>query len=195
MLNLFGGFIIASLLNPYQVEPQEDILTVYEGHQSFFEMLSEYILDGFKVALIVGAMLIGFIALITMMNAIFTAIFGISFQALLGYLFAPMAYLVGVPWHETVDAGSLMATKIVSNEFVAMLSLKSMAAEFSVRTMAVLSVFLVSFANFSSIGIIVGAIKALNNEQGNSAARFGLKLLYGATLVSFLNATIVGLFF
>ncbi|UNX74625.1 NupC/NupG family nucleoside CNT transporter [Klebsiella aerogenes] len=195
VLNLFGGFIIASLLNPYQVEPQEDILTVSEGHQSFFEMLSEYILDGFKVALIVGAMLIGFIALITMMNAIFTAIFGISFQALLGYLFAPMAYLVGVPWHETVDAGSLMATKIVSNEFVAMLSLKSMAAEFSVRTMAVLSVFLVSFANFSSIGIIVGAIKALNNEQGNSAARFGLKLLYGATLVSFLNATIVGLFF
>lgn len=92
VLNLFGGFIIASLLNPYQVEPQEDILTVSEGHQSFFEMLSEYILDGFKVALIVGAMLIGFIALITMMNAIFTAIFGISFQALLGYLFAPMAY-------------------------------------------------------------------------------------------------------
>ncbi|MDK7645922.1 nucleoside transporter C-terminal domain-containing protein, partial [Klebsiella aerogenes] len=73
VLNLFGGFIIASLLNPYQVEPQEDILTVSEGHQSFFEMLSEYILDGFKVALIVGAMLIGFIALITMMNAIFTA--------------------------------------------------------------------------------------------------------------------------
>ncbi|MBW7984799.1 NupC/NupG family nucleoside CNT transporter [Enterobacillus tribolii] len=195
VLNLFGGFIIASVLNPYKVEPNEDILTVSKGHQSFFEMLSEYILDGFKVALIVGAMLIGFIALITMMNAIFTAIFGISFQALLGYLFAPMAYLVGVPWYEAVDAGSLMATKIVSNEFVAMLSLQNMAAEFSVRTMAVLSVFLVSFANFSSIGIIVGAIKALNNDQGNSAARFGLKLLYGATLVSFLNATIVGLFF
>lgn len=195
VLNLFGGFIIASLLNPYQVTPEEDILNVAEEkRQSFFEMLSDYILDGFKVAVIVGAMLVGFIALITMMNGIFTAILGVSFQNFLGYIFSPLAFLVGVPWHEAIRAGGLMATKIVSNEFVAMKNLVD-AGGFSERTMAILSVFMVSFANFSSIGIIVGAIKALNNQQGNVAARFGLKLLYGATLVSFLNATIVGLFY
>lgn len=195
VLNLFGGFIMASLLNPYQVSPEEDILEVKEGQQSFFEMLSEYILDGFKVAVIVGAMLIGFIALITLANALFVALFGISFQNILGYLFSPLAYLIGVPWHEAISAGGLMATKIVSNEFVAMLDLSRGDFHFSERTMAILSVFMVSFANFSSIGIIVGAIKALNNSQGNCAARFGLKLLYGSTLVSFLNATIVGLFY
>lgn len=195
VLNLFGGFIMASLLNPYQVTAEEDILAVEEEQQSFFEMLSEYILDGFKVAVIVGAMLVGFIALIALANAIFTALFSISFQNVLGYLFSPLAYLVGVPWHEAINAGSLMATKIVSNEFVAMLDLSKGNFGFSARTTAILSVFLVSFANFSSIGIIVGAIKALNTQQGNRAARFGLKLLYGSTLVSFLNATVVGLFY
>ncbi|CAM3815708.1 NupC/NupG family nucleoside CNT transporter [Serratia silvae] len=196
VLNLFGGFIMASLINPYQVKPEEDILDVVEGEkQSFFEVLSEYILDGFKVAIIVGAMLIGFIALITMANALFTAAFGISFQGVLGYVFSPLAFLVGVPWHEAVQAGGLMATKIVSNEFVAMLNLSQGDYNFSERTMAIISVFLVSFANFSSIGIIVGAIKALDSKQGNAAARFGLKLLYGSTLVSFLNAAVVGFFF
>ncbi|VTP66907.1 Nucleoside-transport system protein nupC [Serratia rubidaea] len=196
ILNLFGGFIMASLINPYQVNPQEDLLDVSEGEkQSFFEVLSEYILDGFKVAVIVGAMLIGFIALIAMANAIFAALFGISFQDILGYLFSPLAFLIGVPWHEAVQAGSLMATKIVSNEFVAMLNFSQGDFNFSERTVAIISVFMVSFANFSSIGIIVGAIKALDSKQGNTAARFGLKLLYGSTLVSFLNATVVGLLF
>ncbi|MTD26198.1 NupC/NupG family nucleoside CNT transporter [Erwinia sorbitola] len=195
VLNLFGGFIMASLLNPYVVDPAEDLLEVVEEKQSFFEMLSEYIMDGFKVAVIVGAMLIGFIALIALANALFTSLFGISFQHVLGYIFSPLAFLVGVPWHEAVSAGGLMATKIVSNEFVAMIDLTQGDLKFSERTMAILSVFMVSFANFSSIGIIVGAIKALNNDQGNCAARFGLKLLYGSTLVSFLNATIVGLFY
>lgn len=159
------------------------ILSVTQERQSFFEMLSEYIMDGFKVTIIVGAMLTGFIALITLMNAIFTVIFGISFQALPGHIFAPLAFMVGVPWHEAVQTGGLMATKIVSNEFVSMLELTQGGYDFSVRTMAILSIFMVSFATFSSIGIIVGAIKALNNEQGNTAARFGFKLLYSATPV------------
>ncbi|AKJ43520.1 NupC/NupG family nucleoside CNT transporter [Pragia fontium] len=195
VLNLLGGFIIASIINPYQVQPEEDILTIQEERQSFFEMLSEYILDGFKVAVIVAAMLIGFIALITMANSIFTAVLGISFQEILGYIFAPLAFLVGIPWEEAVQAGGIMATKIVSNEFVAMHLLMNSEFKFSEHSIAVISVFLVSFANFSSIGIIVGAIKALDSRQGNTAARFGLKLLYGASLVSFLSATVVGLLY
>ncbi|MCM3700918.1 NupC/NupG family nucleoside CNT transporter [Paenibacillus macerans] len=194
VLNLFGGFIIASILNPYSVSKEEDILEVHdEEKQSFFEMLGEYIMDGFKVAVVVAAMLVGFVALIALINGIFTGIFGISFQQLLGYVFAPFAFVMGVPWKEAVEAGSIMATKMVSNEFVAMLDLGKHTA-LSVRTTGIVSIFLVSFANFSSIGIIAGAVKGLHEKQGNVVARFGLKLLYGATMVSVLSATVAGLF-
>ncbi|MDR0267510.1 NupC/NupG family nucleoside CNT transporter [Paenibacillus sp.] len=195
VLNLFGGFIIASVLNPYKVTPEEDQLQVQEDgeKQSFFEMLGEYIMDGFKVAIVVAAMLIGFVALIAMINGIFNGIFGISFQQMLGYVFAPFAFVMGVPWNEVVDAGSIMATKMVSNEFVAMLDLGQQTT-MSARATGIVSVFLVSFANFSSIGIIAGAVKGLHEKQGNVVARFGLKLLYGATLVSVLSATIAGVF-
>lgn len=194
VLNLFGGFIIASIVNPYRVKPEEDILEVQEEEkQTFFEMLGEYIMDGFKVAITVAAMLLGFVALIAMINGIFDGIFGITFQEMLGFIFAPFAFIMGVPWKEAVDAGSIMATKLVSNEFVAMFDLRNFT-NLSSRTVGIVSVFLVSFANFSSIGIIAGAVKGLHERQGNVVARFGLKLLYGATLVSVLSATIAGLF-
>lgn len=194
VLNLFGGFIIASIINPYSVSKEEDNLEVHdEEKQSFFEMLGEYIMDGFRVAVVVAAMLIGFVALIALVNGIFTGIFGKSFQELLGYLCAPFAFVMGIPWKETVAAGSIMATKMVSNEFVAMLDLGKHTA-LSTRTVGIVSVFLVSFANFSSIGIIAGAVKGLHEKQGNVVARFGLKLFYGATMVSVLSATVAGLF-
>lgn len=192
VLNLFGGFIIATIINPYEVDPSEDILEIQgQEKQSFFEMLGEYILDGFKVAIIVGAMLIGFIALMAGFNHVFELLFNVSFQTVLGYLFAPIAFIMGIPFSEAVSAGSIMATKLLTNEFVAMLDLSGGNYHFSERTMGILSVFLVSFANFSSIGIIVGAVKSLNEKQGNAVARFGLKLLYGATLVSILSGIIV----
>mgnify|MGYP001583470420 CR=1 FL=1 len=192
ILNLFGGFIISSIINPYTVTAEEDILEIKEEKkQSFFEMLGEYIMDGFKVAVIVGAMLIGFVAIIAMINMAFKGIFGISFQNILGYAFSPFAILMGVPLREAVPAASIMATKLVSNEFVAMTSMATV--HLTARTTAIVSVFLVSFANFSSIGIIAGAVKGLNEKQGNVVARFGLKLLFGATLVSILTATVVGL--
>lgn len=191
VINLFGGFIIASIINPYTVDAKEDILEIQEEKQSFFEMLGEYIMDGFKVAIIVGAMLIGFVALMAGINSVFDLIFGITFQEILGYIFAPIAFIMGVPWAEAVNAGAIMATKLVTNEFVAMLDLTNIQSEFSSRTIGIISVFLVSFANFSSIGIIAGAVKSLNEEKGNAVARFGLKLLYGATLVSVLSAVVV----
>ncbi|MBX9953875.1 NupC/NupG family nucleoside CNT transporter [Peribacillus simplex] len=193
VINMFGGFIIASIINPYTVTDAEDILPVEEGaeKQSFFEMLGEYIMDGFKVAITVAAMLIGFVALIAGINSVFDMIFGISFQDIMGYIFAPFAFIMGIPISETVTAGGIMATKLVTNEFVAMLSLGEASAALSERTIGIVSVFLVSFANFSSIGIIAGAVKGLHEKQGNVVARFGLKLLYGATLVSILSAIIV----
>ncbi len=192
VINLFGGFIIASIINPYTVDENEDILVVQdEEKQSFFEMLGEYILDGFKVAIIVGAMLIGFVALMAGINNLFELVFQISFQEILGYIFAPFAFIMGVPLAEVVQAGGIMATKLVTNEFVAMLDLVKIQDNLSQRTLGIISVFLVSFANFSSIGIIAGAVKGLNEKQGNVVAKFGLKLLYGATLVSVLSSVIV----
>jgi len=194
VLNMFSTFIVLSLINPYRVDKEEDLQlrNLHEG-QSFFEMLGEYILAGFRVAIIVAAMLIGFIALISGVNALFDAIFGISFQGVLGYVFFPFAWVMGVPSSEALQVGSIMATKLVSNEFVAMMDLQKIAGQLSPRGEGILSVFLVSFANFSSIGIVAGAIKGLHEEQGNVVSRFGLKLLYGSTLVSVLSASIAGL--
>jgi len=194
VLNMFSTFIVLSLINPYRVDSEEDLKlgNTHQG-QSFFEMLGEYILAGFKVAVIVAAMLIGFIALISGINALFDFIFGISFQGILGYVFFPFAWVMGVPAHEALQVGSIMATKLVSNEFVAMMDLQKIAGTLSPRGEGILSVFLVSFANFSSIGIVAGAIKGLHEEQGNVVSRFGLKLLYGSTLVSVLSASIAGL--
>ncbi|WP_461167542.1 NupC/NupG family nucleoside CNT transporter [Tsukamurella serpentis] len=199
VLNLFGAFIVVSLLTPYEIAPEDDVFAAPEQKkQSFFEMLGEYIMDGAKVALTVAAMLIGFVALIALVNGIFAAIFnGTTFQVVLGHVFAPLAWLTGVPWAECVQAGQIMATKVVTNEFVAMLSFTSQnpggAVQMSERATAIVQTFLVSFANFSSIGIIAGAAKSLAPDQGDQIAKFGLKLLYGATLVSFISATVVGL--
>lgn len=198
VLNLFGAFIIVSLLNPYTLTDEEDVIVEPEhSKQSFFQVLGEYITDGGKVVLSVVAMLVGFVALMAILNGIFDSVLGISFQQLLGYVFAPLAVLTGVPVSESVDVGRLMATKLISNEFVAMLSFTDAnpggKLELSARATAIAQTFLVSFANFSSIGIIAGAAKSLAPEQGETIARFGLRLLYGATLVSFVSATVVGI--
>ena len=139
------------------------------------------------------SMIGAFIALISALNALFAAVLGISFQGILGYIFYPVAWVMGVPSSEALQVGSIMATKLVSNEFVAMMDLQKIASTLSPRAEGILSVFLVSFANFSSIGIIAGAIKGLNEEQGNVVSRFGLKLVYGSTLVSVLSASIAAL--
>ncbi|ELH5486132.1 nucleoside permease NupC [Salmonella enterica subsp. enterica serovar Enteritidis] len=200
VLNMFSTFIVLSLINPYVVDASEENIQMSNLHegQSFFEMLGEYILAGFKVAIIVAVMLIGFIALIAALNALFATVTGwfgysISFQGILGYIFYPVAWVMGVPSSEALQVGSIMATKLVSNEFVAMMDLQKIAATLSPRAEGIISVFLVSFANFSSIGIIADAIKGLNEEQGNVVSRFGLKLVYGSTLVSVLSASIAAL--
>jgi nucleoside transport protein len=106
VLNMFSTFIVLSLINPYRVDEAKKIQmsNLHEG-QSFFEMLGEYILAGFKVAIIVAAMLIGFIALISALNALFAAVLGISFQGILGYIFYPVAWVMGVPAQRSAAGG------------------------------------------------------------------------------------------
>lgn len=198
VLNLFGVFIINLLINPYTLSSEEDSVSMdeleegSETKQSFFEVLGEYIIAGFNVAVIVAAMLIGFMALIFMFNGIFLDLFGFTFSDALGYVFSPLAIAAGINPAESVQAGSIMAIKLVSNEFAAMQQLNGMGG-LSDRTIGIVSVFLISFANFSSIGIISGTVKGLNEEKGRIVAKFGLRLVWGATLVSFLSATVVGI--
>ncbi|MBT0730767.1 NupC/NupG family nucleoside CNT transporter [Rosenbergiella nectarea] len=195
LLNMFSTFVILSIINPTRHQDDAPIsLEKLHEKQSFFEMLGEYILAGFKVAMIILAMLIGFIALISAINALFSALFGYSFQQLLGYVFSPLAWLVGIPKQDALKAGSIMATKLVSNEFVAMIDLQKMAGQFTAKGLGILSIFLVSFANFASIGIVAGAVKGLNEKQGNIVSRYGWKLVYGSTLVSLLSAAFASLF-
>ncbi|ARF13026.1 NupC/NupG family nucleoside CNT transporter [Sporosarcina ureae] len=194
-LNIMSALIVASIINPYELSEEEDTLTIESKKKlSFFQMISESIMDGFKVAVIVAAMLIGFIALMNGIDYLFEMLFNVSFQTILGYIFAPIAFVMGVPWADSVQAGSIMATKLVTNEFVAMLSFREISAGLTTKAVGMISVFLVSFANFSSIGIITGAVKALSSKQGDEVAKNGLKLLLGSTLASVLSATVIGLF-
>lgn len=160
VLNMFSTFIVLSLINPYVVDASEENIQMSNLHegQSFFEMLGEYILAGFKVAIIVAAMLIGFIALIAALNALFATVTGwfgysISFQGILGYIFYPVAWVMGVPSSEALQVGSIMATKLVSNEFVAMMDLQKIAATLSPRAEGIISVFLVSISGIKKPGI------------------------------------------
>lgn len=194
-LNILSALIVASIINPYKLTKEEDTLNL-ESHKksSFFQMISDSIMDGFKVAVIVAAMLIGFIALMNGIDYVFMLVFNVSFQSILGFVFAPVAFIMGVPWAESVSAGGIMATKLVTNEFVAMFSFTEIAAGLSEKTVGIVSIFLVSFANFSSIGIITGSVKALSPKQGDEVAKNGMKLLLGSTLASVLSATVIGVF-
>lgn len=197
IMNMFGAFFVLNIINPYEKTKETSYQFLTEQvedfeKQRFFEMLSEYILDGFKVAIIVCVMVMGYIAFLNLADAIFSSLFGISLRDILGYVFYPIAWVLNIHGNEVFLSSQIMGTKIVTNEFVAMQELAQHAKQLSAHTIAVVSVFLVSFANFASIGIIIGAIQALDKDASVKVARFSLKILYGAVLVSFLSANIVG---
>ncbi|EDX0374119.1 NupC/NupG family nucleoside CNT transporter [Salmonella enterica] len=190
ILNFFSYFIIVSIINPY--DSDDYTFAVAERKVNFFAVLTEHIWDGFRIVSMVAAMVVGFVALIAMLNGIFFVISGVSFQIAVGYLFSPFAFLTGIPWHDSMHIGEIMATKLLANEFVAMLELSRLLPGLSPRTAGVISVFLVSYANFGSVGILVGVVNSLSTRQGRIVAGFSMKLLYGASLVSLLSATITG---
>lgn len=193
VLNIFSALIIANIINPYDLDDGEDLVQVDEEERvPFFQMVGDSIMAGFKLVVTVAAMLLGFIALMELVNVIFLGVFQISFQTVIGYVFAPIAFLMGVPWGEAVQAGGIMATKLVTNEFVAMLSFGEMSSALSDKTIAIVSVYLVSFANFGTVGIVAGSIKSISEKQGQYVSKFALKLLLGATLASVISGTIMG---
>lgn len=194
-INVFSGLILSSMVCPVSKDEDEDIdIKEMIPEKSLFEAIGNGALIGGKTALIVGAMLITYIGLLAMLNFILENLVGMSFQQIIGYVFAPVAFIMGIPTSEIVRAGSVMGTKVAANEFVAMLDFMKMIPDMSDKSVGIVSAFLISFANFSSIGIILGTVQAINAEKASQLAKVGLKVLLVATMGSVLTGTIVGLF-
>ncbi|MCB9091903.1 MAG: NupC/NupG family nucleoside CNT transporter [Halobacteriovoraceae bacterium] len=155
--------------------------------------------EGLKLALNVGAMLLAFIALIAMINGIlswFGGLFGfseLSFELIMGYVFAPVSFMMGVPWDDCFNVGVLLAKKLVVNEFVAYLDLKDMRGILSDRAVVISTYALCGFANFSSIAIQIGGIGTLAPKRRQDLSRLGIRSLIGGTLACLMTACIAGI--
>ncbi len=156
--------------------------------------------DGLMLALNVGAMLIAFIALIALINGILGGLGGIvgfdslSLQSILGILFSPIAFAVGVPWSEAVAAGSFIGQKLVLNEFVAYSSFAPQIEQLSPKTVIVVSFALCGFADLSSMAILLGGLGGLAPSRRSDIAKLGLRAVIAGMLASLLSAAIAGMF-
>lgn len=156
--------------------------------------------DGLKLAMNVGAMLLAFIALISMLNAFLgqvgslVGVEGLNFELILGYLFSPFAYLMGVPWSESFVVGTLLGKKLIINEFVAYLDLQQVKESLSERSVIISTYALCGFANFSSIAIQVGGIGTIAPGRKKDLAKLGFKSLIAGTLACLMTACIAGIF-
>ena len=165
------------------------------------DALARGALAGGRVAVAVACLLIAFVALIALLNGIIGGIAGlfgadgVTFQQLLGYVMAPVAWLLGVPWSESVQAGQFIGIKTVLNEFVAYGEFGAQVGSLTPVTVVVVSFALAGFANFGSIAIAIGALGSLRAEIRGFVARVGLRALLAATLANLANAAIAGLVF
>lgn len=199
-----GALAIAKIMYPETEESETKgtvTLKVAKEHTNLIDAISAGCSDGLKVGLNVLAMLVGFLALIAFVNYGLGKIGGLvgfpqlSFDSILGYLFAGFAWCMGVPASEVVQAGSLMGTKLAANEFVAYLKLSPMikSGTLSPKTIAIVSFALCGFANFGSLGIQVGGISALEPSRRNDLTKLAFRALICGTLASYVSATLAGL--
>lgn len=155
--------------------------------------------NGMKLAVNVAAMLLVFIALVALLNGILGALGGwmgipsLTLEMIFGYLFAPFAWIMGVPYNECLAVGSLLGKKLVLNEFVAYLDLQKQMATLSPRAVTISTYALCGFANFGSIAIQVGGVGVLAPEKRSELAGLGLKCLVGGTFACFMTACLAGL--
>ncbi len=156
--------------------------------------------EGVKLAINVGAMLVAIIALVAMLNgglALVTGWFGfegITLELIMGKLFAPFAWLLGVEWKDAQVVGTLLGKKLVLNEFVAYLDLRANMSNISERSVIISTYALCGFANFSSIGIQIGGIGGIAENRKQDLARLGIKSLIAGTLACFMTAAVAGIF-
>ena len=211
-----GGILMAKLIMPDDVagpdelplsggaeEDQIDVAETFEEGErpaNIIQAASQGALTGVRLAVAVGAMVLAFVALVALANGLLGGIGGwfgqpdLSFQMLIGYLFQPIMFLIGVPWSEAGTAGGLFGTKLVLNEFVAFIDLGQMdAAALSDRSRAIITFALCGFANFSSIAIQMAVTGGLAPNQRPMIAKLGLRALLAGSLANLMSAALAGL--
>ncbi len=210
-----GGLLFAKILFPETEQPHEDIEEAMEGGDekpaNVIDAAAGGAAAGLQLALNVGAMLIAFIGLIALLNGILGGVGGwfgmpeLTLELLLGWIFAPLAFVIGVPWEEATIAGSFIGQKTIVNEFVAYLNFVPYVGDnaqviaatgqvMSEKTQAIISFALCGFANLSSIAILLGGLGSLAPNRRSDIARMGIKAVVAGTLSNLMAATIAGFF-
>lgn len=199
-----AGIVIAKIMIPEVDEPVTKSgisLKKERTANNMIEAASNGAIEGIQIALNVGGLLIAFVALISLFNYLLSTlggIFGMQFLSLnwiFGKLFSPVAYLMGIPFHDIATAGNLLGEKIILNEFVAYGDLSTLinSNAISEKTILIMTYALCGFANFGSIAIQLGSIGSIAPEKRATVATLGLKAVLAGTLSAFLTATIAGL--
>ena len=210
-LNIINAIIVASILNPVTVEEKEDIIYSINNdekieRQPFFSFLGDSVLNAGKLVLIIIAFVISFVALADFLDRFINLITGLvgswmglkgsfGLNQILGVFMYPFALLLGLPWGEAWIVAQQRSKKIVTNEFVVMGEITKVIDTYSAHRRAVISTFLVSFANFSTIGMIVGTLKGIvDKKTSDFVSKYVPMMLLSGILVSLLTAAFVGLF-
>lgn len=205
-----GGLLFAKIIMPETETPKVELRDVENANSpdqpvNVIDAAASGASSGLKLALNVGAMLLAFVGLIALLNGVFGGIgnlFGyedLTLELILGYIFSPLAFIIGVPWAEATTIGSFIGQKLVVNEFVAYLNLVPYLAEdapmmLSEKSKAIVSFALCGFANLSSIAILLGGLGGIAPSRRAEIARFGLLAVTAGTLSNLMSATIAGLF-
>lgn len=201
-----GGILFARLLSPATEASAvafTDLSFSETPARSLIEAAAAGAITGLKIAAGLGTVVLAFVAIIAMVKGILGGIGGwfgygqFSLQGVFGFVLAPLAWLMGVDWHHAALAGSLIGEKLAVNEFVAYLSFSPYLQDSGAldnKTVAIISFALCGFANFGSIGVVVGAFSAVAPERTSEIARLGMRALLAATLSNLMSATIAGFF-
>lgn len=197
-----AGLVMAKIMMPETERSADSDFEISKDTESVnvIDAAARGASDGLKLALNVGAMLLAFIALIALVNGVLSGIGGIfgfetlSLEGILGILFSPIAFAVGVPWSEAVTAGSFIGQKLVLNEFVAYSAFAPQIDQLSDKTVIVVSFALCGFANLSSMAILLGGLGELAPNRRPDIARLGLRAVAAGMLASLLSAAIAGMF-
>ena len=198
-----GGFVMAKLLIPERekiVSEDKEFTLEFESHVNVIDAAASGASSGMSLALNVGAMVLAFVGLIALVNTLLGSLgemvgfADLSLQLLLGYAFQPLAFLVGVPWEETRLAGSLIGQKLVFNEFVAFVSFTDQMALMGDRSQAIVTFALCGFANFSSIGVVLGGVGMMAPNRRKDIAELGLRAVLAGFMANLMSAAIAGFF-
>lgn len=192
----FSTLMISKMFIPETEESVVENSTITASeHDNIFSAIGDGALTGKDLAMNVGAMLIAFVGLVAVINAILNLFLGTDLNQILGYLLSPIGYLMNIPQNEIQAFGSLIGIKTAVNEFSAYSAMTTMMAGLSPRTVVILSVILCNFANFSVIGIQIGGFSILAPQRKDEVAKMGIKALLVGLLSTLSTGAIVGMFF